>query len=199
MQILPLNARPLAIDHIDLDPLWLAHSLSQPQQPISGHAHRSTNTRQFDLEPLRDLGLKVLDRTSLYLTEGLGLDLTGLSLELQNSWFVYHSRGSSAGPHQHRRSVISGCYYLACDQDSGHIQFHSPCAEFADLPRKTWLPQISPEWSILPEPGTLLIFPSGLSHSVTESHSPCLRICLAWNIWIRGQISCPDQLSDLRL
>ena len=50
-----------------------------------------------------------------------------------------------------------------------------------------------------PKEGRLLIFPSSLEHSVEKKKGSNLRISLAFNVFIKGNIGKEDDLNDLSL
>lgn len=98
------------------------------------------------------------------------------------------SRGAGHALHSHPGSVLSGCFYLDCAEDSPPIVFKDPRAytEFVSYPlAKNRLPtarSLTFEHTQPVHRGMLIMWPSWLAHTVPMSHSTNPRITLAFNL-----------------
>lgn len=103
--------------------------------------------------------------------------------------------------HAHANNFWSGAVVLRCDDPDARLTFlHPNPAARVTLPTRTALdPANSTSWSVPPEPGTLVLFPSWLEHHVPPVRRG-LRVTLAFNVVLTGQLLEPASLqwSDLR-
>lgn len=97
-----------------------------------------------------------------------------------NSWYNIQRKGSSLNAHNHPNSRVSEALYLKTDEYSSNIYFHNanPYQNFECYQNETDL-NYGKYW-IKPKVGTLIFFPSWLTHSgdVNESDE---RICISFN------------------
>jgi|DEB0MinimDraft_10_1074344.scaffolds.fasta_scaffold35042_3 uncharacterized protein (TIGR02466 family) len=90
-------------------------------------------------------------------------------------------------PHKHPNSILSGILYI--QGTSGETWFsreneYAMCEQYdVIIPEKARIIH-----KVKPEPGTLIIFPSNLYHSVTENEGPEDRITISFNSFFRGKI-----------
>jgi hypothetical protein len=95
------------------------------------------------------------------------LDLVGLHLELEESWFNFYQEGDFMYDHQRPTGVVSGIYFYEVPKDSGgDIRFRSPNPL---MHHGVWPQNCNAEFeqfTIAPQVGRLILFPSWLTHSV---------------------------------
>jgi uncharacterized protein (TIGR02466 family) len=110
-----------------------------------------------------------------------------------------HTKGHRAPEHFHGNSIISGIMYLQCDDKSGdltfskpgtHTNFIHPCFV---LDYDDWNINNSLSWTFRPRPGDIFLFPSFLYHRVAESLSDNERYCIAFNIFIKGDLGMKER------
>jgi len=113
--------------------------------------------------------------------------------EITHSWFNVTYPGQSHHKHRHPNSYISGVLFwqyhdsaITFDNDRyNQIEYETDCST----------PLNSNTWSVHPQPGLLLLFPSYQSHSVKPVHEgqeP--RLSLSFDTWLRGDVnSIPNQ------
>lgn len=111
-----------------------------------------------------------------------------VKIYLNNLWININQKSSFNRPHVHPGSILSGTYYVDCDINSGNIVFKHPSMghqyslkedsiiDFTEFNAATW--------SVRPEIGKLIIFPSWLEHYVEPNVSDRERISIAFNIEI---------------
>lgn len=123
-----------------------------------------------------------------------GFRVTGL-------WANALEAGQHHPVHTHANNFWSGAVVLRCGDPGARLTFEHPNpAARAVLPSRTVLdPANSTSWSVPPEPGTLVLFPSWLQHHVPPvRHGD--RVSLAFNAVLTGDLLEPASLqwSDLR-
>jgi hypothetical protein len=88
-------------------------------------------------------------------------------------WTSVHLNGSIHDPHHHKNSAVSGVLYITTPPGSGDIVFYDP---------RGFLPPFGKTVRLQPSPGTLILFPSWLVHSVQPTLSSIPRISLSFNL-----------------
>jgi len=107
-------------------------------------------------------------------------------------WANVNGRGHYNAPHRHNGFDLSGCFYLAqptaTTDSTGIIEF---------LDQRNLTPQVerfggpmfSSSFTLRPEPGQIVIFPSSLMHWVRPNQSDEDRIVIAWNLDIIERVA----------
>ena len=99
-------------------------------------------------------------------------------------WTIINKKGASNDIHTHPNNFLSGAYYVKAPANCGNIVFHDP----RPVPRFRYAitnkPNLfnSSEYSITPQDGLLVLFPSYLEHSVWANESDEERIVISFNI-----------------
>lgn len=120
-------------------------------------------------------------------------------LDICNSWGNITGLGQSIRFHKHSNSYISGSFYLT---EGSAFVFHNFHGEnlFSMMPAMTagqenYRGQQS--FLINPKPGRLILFPSGLHHSVLPSQETKKRYSIAFNTMPVGRIGTPTNIVEL--
>jgi uncharacterized protein (TIGR02466 family) len=155
---------------------------------------------------LSSVDKNVLDRPSFQAVRTLvmqevnayGRDVLGVSKSIEfyitNSWINIHKRGQSAGPHVHHNSLISGVLYLQVTESSGDLVFHRndlsliPFPPSLDLDMDAFNIYNCKTWAYRPKTNDICLFPSVVMHSADFNGSDEERWCLAFNVFVRGDI-----------
>lgn len=128
-------------------------------------------------------------------------------LKITQSWCLkHHERNSEVYPHTHTNSIISGAYYIECDNKSSSLQFKSPSIlarnQFDWNKKKLLLQQQSWLWKnyeIFIKKGMLVLFPSNLEHFVQRSIDKDNRCVLSFNTWFEGEMGDKENLTLLKV
>lgn len=131
----------------------------------------------------------------------------GLDYELRWSlqgWANVNRFGDYHDLHNHPHAYLSGTYYVVVPQDSeklpgrrdrrpGAISFYDPRAQ-ANMTAIKGDPQIEAEYTLLPESGTILLWPAFLHHFVHPNLSREPRISISFNLVLkRSNSHLPEQ------
>jgi uncharacterized protein (TIGR02466 family) len=111
-------------------------------------------------------------------------DETGIdnsNLENSGSWFNIYYQGDYQEKHVHPNSIISAIYILCASVESAKIYFSTPLNEMFYVKYQQQKQQLVQQISCQSIPGTLIVFPSYLPHSVERHDSTELRISLSYN------------------
>ncbi len=107
-------------------------------------------------------------------------------------WANINRFGDYHDLHNHPHSYLSGTYYVAvpesteklpgrADRRPSAISFYDPRAQ-ANMTAIRDDPQVEAEFTLLPEPGTILLWPSFLHHFVHPNLSQQSRISISFNV-----------------
>jgi len=152
-----------------------------------------------DLQPLAD---QVIRKVWGYL-DATGFDCQQVDLHLQRSWPVFSDFGQVVGRHHHPNAHLSAVLYLSgagCG-DEGALCLHAPhqLNEFVpglavglNGPIASDHPFNQTHWTLAPEPGLLVLFPSQLHHSVLENiDEESMRISISFDFVLTARASQP--------
>jgi uncharacterized protein (TIGR02466 family) len=194
-EMMPLFSKPVFVSKLIIDKHVQDYIKDLNFYQMSNALGKLTNnTYVLDEKLLASLKKQVEDNIKSYMHNVLAVD-ESIDFYITNSWVTLHEHGDFAQQHIHSNSVMSGTLYINIPEDDDSLfQFHSPDSHklFGTFQPKvtnynSWN---SRSWSVKPETGTLLIFPSDLSHSTTEMTSKTdNRYCLAFNVFLKGDLS----------
>jgi len=118
---------------------------------------------------------------------------------LTQSWLNYTKPGESHHRHHHTNSLISGVLYVAAERKADGISFFrgSMPQIMVSEERLNWYN--APSWTIPVASGDLVLFPSHLMHGVEQTNGDHIRVSLAFNAFVRGNIGSEESLNSLGL
>jgi uncharacterized protein (TIGR02466 family) len=199
--VIPLFAVPLYTDNIGTDyDLEFLKNVSLYERMESNNGFYSKD--KFILEDPRLKSLKDMIQEHINAFVGYLSISNDAEFYITNSWVVKHIKGDWGPSHYHGNSVISGVYYFDVDPSSGDIVFENRqdnlFGKTLEFDFKEWNIFNSYEWSITPENGNIVLFPSHLSHRIKPSQSD-LRYCLPFNVFVRGKMGSSSLVSTLEI
>lgn len=119
-----------------------------------------------------------------------------IDIYITNSWLMKHNKGDYAHEHSHANSIISGVFYIEVPKMSGNIVFHRASNNISNvmspvvaLKYKNYNRFNSEEHSIKTQNNLLVLFPSNLRHSVPVSLAETPRYCIAFNTFLKGDLT----------
>ena len=120
-------------------------------------------------------------------------------LEISSSWFTKTHKGECSPMHDHKNCVFSAVYYYGdYDDKVANLIFKNPLVNLTsyrlnvDKSNKFNTYDIE----ITPQSGSLLIFPSYVSHKIDVHKSEIPRLSLAFNMVPAGQYGIGDSQAD---
>ena len=118
---------------------------------------------------------------------------------ITQSWLNYTETNQFHHRHQHYNSLISGVFYINCDEQFDKIKFFSDKYEFIRFKLKEFNMYNTSGWSFPVKTGDIVLFPSQLNHMVDIKQGNNLRISLAFNTFIKGEVGEDNNLDKLVL
>lgn len=121
-----------------------------------------------------------------------------VQLVITESWFNKTEKGQTHHRHWHPNSILSGVVYLDSVGDTGRIKFITSQYDTIEYNTNESNLYNSRSWSVTPEPGSMVIFPSNVEHLVEEYQGDTPRISLAFNTFVKGTVNV-DPLTRLSI
>lgn len=121
-----------------------------------------------------------------------------VELYITESWFNKTETGQAHHRHWHPNSILSGIVYFQTEGDSGRTKFLTSQYDTLEYNMISSNIYNSRSWSMIPEVGSMIIFPSNVEHLVEEYTGTVPRISLAFNTFLKGTIN-KDPLVKLRI
>jgi uncharacterized protein (TIGR02466 family) len=115
------------------------------------------------------------------------LELGAADHEITGCWANVAPPGASHRTHSHPNNFLSGVYYVRLPEGADTINFHDPRPQTGILrPPVTALTAYNTDQVVVKvAPGTLLVFPAWLPHSVDPNASGANRISVSFNVMFR--------------
>jgi uncharacterized protein (TIGR02466 family) len=192
--IYPLFSAPVYVNNVGTFARPDVRSLEYSSTMPTGGAYNflsSTDKRVLErpeFEHVREIIMREVDR---YTREVLAVT-RNVEFYITDSWVNIHGRGHSAGAHVHHNSLISGILYLQAAESNGDLVFHRdvlsliPFPPALDLDVDAFNIYNCKSWGYSPRTNDVCLFPSVVSHSVDPNESDEERMCLAFNVFMRG-------------
>lgn len=118
---------------------------------------------------------------------------------ITQSWLNYTEKNQYHHKHAHPNSLVSGVFYINCDEQFDKIKFFKEDYKTIRPEIKTWNLFNSESWWFSVKTGDIILFPSSLTHMVETKEGTNTRISLAFNVFIKGTIGINKELTELHL
>ncbi|MBM09155.1 MAG: hypothetical protein CMF69_06210 [Magnetovibrio sp.] len=154
--------------------------------------YRENNPFELDTPATNWLRSEV-NQTIIEYLKAIGINF---SVDWQiHGWANVNRTGDYHDPHNHPHCYLSGTYYVRIpklpstrrqrsDVRPNHITFYDPRTPF-NMQSIQGDPYIDPEFTVLPEPGLLMLWPASLMHFVHPNLSEQTRVSISFNIILK--------------
>ena len=116
---------------------------------------------------------------------------------ITQSWLNYTEPNQYHHKHAHPNSLVSGVFYINCNEEHDKIKFFNESYKTIKPEIKEWNLWNSESWWFAVKTGDIILFPSSLTHMVETKQGDNTRISLAFNIFIKGTIGVNKSLTEL--
>ena len=207
------------VDMLDMFSIPLIHcELDEDTSELRQCTDYVLNTNQVDVDEYKtfeksglketfDFEFRVLEQfpkmkqmfthiSNRLIKEGLNYDN---ELEISSSWFTKTHKGESSPMHDHKNCVFSAVYYYGdYDDKVGNLIFKNPIVNLTSYRLNVGKSNKFNTYDIeiTPQAGSLLIFPSYVSHKIDVHKSDIPRLSLAFNMVPVGQYRIGDSQAD---
>jgi uncharacterized protein (TIGR02466 family) len=147
---------------------------------VLGWHSQDTLHQQPEFQSLMQIVMTQVQEVAVFLK----WDLQKISLYVTTCWAIANPTHASNSVHNHPNSILSGVYYIQVPEDSGNIFFCDPrpASQMLIPPGQESTPWTLSRVTYRSVPGTLLLFPSWLTHGVEPNNSNGERIAISFNI-----------------
>lgn len=161
---------------------------------------RSEDTQVLEAPEMESLRAIIQDHINRYAWRAISAD-PKFTFYITQSWTNYTRPSEAHHRHMHTNSLISGSLYIQAKNDVDGICFHrNSAAHVQILVSNEHLNEYNaPVQCFSVGTGDLVLFPSSLVHSVEQTTGDHLRISLAFNAFVKGELGAPDRLNNLTL
>ena len=118
---------------------------------------------------------------------------------ITQSWLNYTETNQYHHKHQHPNSLVSGVFYINCNEEFDKIKFFNEKYQTIKPEVKDWNIWNSESWWFSVKTGDIILFASSLTHMVETKQGDNTRISLAFNVFIKGKIGNNINLTELHL
>ena len=118
---------------------------------------------------------------------------------ITQSWLNYTETNQFHHKHAHPNSLVSGVFYINCDNKFDKIKFFNDSYKTIKPEIKDWNIWNSESWWFSVKTGDVILFPSSLTHMVETKEGTNIRISLAFNVFIKGTVGNNKNLTELIL
>ena len=207
------------VDMLDMFSIPLIHcELDEDTSELRQCTDYVLNTNQVDVDEYKtfeksglketiDFEFRVLEQfpkmkqmfthiSNRLIKEGLNYDN---ELEISSSWFTKTHKGEQSPMHDHKNCVFSAVYYYGdYDDKVANLIFKNPIVNLTSYRLNVGKSNKFNTYDIeiTPQSGSLLIFPSYVSHKIDVHKSDIPRLSLAFNMVPVGQYGIGDSQAD---
>ena len=118
---------------------------------------------------------------------------------ITQSWINYNDENQYHHIHSHPNSYLSGVFYINADEHIDSINFNNQRYSTIEPVIKNFNIWNSKDWWFPVKTGMLIMFPSSTTHNVFQKKDSNLRISLAFNTFVKGNIGSNVRLNELKL
>ena len=118
---------------------------------------------------------------------------------ITQSWLNYTETNQYHHKHQHPNSLVSGVFYINCNEEHDKIKFFNDTYKTIKPEVKDWNIWNSETWWFSVKTRDVILFPSSLTHMVETKQGDNTRISLAFNVFIKGTFGNNENLTELVL
>jgi uncharacterized protein (TIGR02466 family) len=189
----PLFSKPIFKTYVDLESL----DLSNVKWAQNYNNWISDNQRIIEQPEFEKIAEQVYHNVCEYFY-GVMRASNDVEIYITESWLNKTEKGQVHHRHWHPNSILSGIVYLQGDPTSGRTSFITSQFDTLEYTIEESNLYNSRTWSVDPEVGSMLVFPSNVEHLVEEYLGEEPRITMSFNTFIRGDIN-KDPLLQLSI
>ncbi len=158
----------------------------------------SNNNYILNNKEFKNLKQEIDSRVQDYFSKILS-NTNSISPYITQSWLNYTETNQYHHKHAHPNSLVSGVFYINCDEKFDKIKFFNDKYKTIKLEVKEWNVWNSETWWFPVKTGDIILFPSSLTHMVETKEGDNTRISLAFNVFIKGTVGVNKNLTELIL
>lgn len=194
---------PVPIFHTELDREFTEKELNFCKNQINDandNIGNNTSNNNYLLEEkeLKDIKNFIEKNIKVYM-DNIVCPADDTQVYITQSWINYNGKNQFHHEHSHPNSYISGVLYIKADETIDSINFTNRQHSFIQPLIKNYNIWNSKEWWYPVKSKKLIIFPSSVTHNVFQKNDSNIRISLAFNTFVKGNIGSNVRLNELKL
>jgi uncharacterized protein (TIGR02466 family) len=142
----------------------------------------------------KELDLKVQDYFDTVISSA-----NNIKPYITQSWLNYTEKNQYHHKHSHPNSLVSGVFYINCNEEFDKIKFFKNDYQTIKPEIKEYNFWNSESWWFSVKTGDVIMFPSSLTHMVETRQGDNTRISLAFNVFIKGTVGYNTNSTELIL
>ena len=179
----PVGQKKLSIDNKSIEEYALSiQSKAIGRQKSMRNGWQSNNVDDTILNPLKSEILNYTKEYKSYLK-------IRCSFRIDNMWININNNAGMNVEHRHPGAILSGVYYVKCNDTNGNLFFSNPNPVEYDWGNDNSIYEdihdnivASDNWNFVPKEGDLYLFPSWAKHGVISNTSNNNRISISFNL-----------------
>ena len=202
--IYPLFSSPVYTSTIDsLSAKNINHiTTSKFKRTLNNDGNISLDIFVLDSPKLKELRSQVINHIDTYFYDVIKVK-KNIKFKLLNSWIMQHLPKDFGPSHGHNNSLFSGTVYIKTSKNCGAIKFyHNVRDNFSQtisLNYEEYNIYNSSSFYFEPIDGLVILFPSYLTHEILPNLSEDSRYCVAFNIFVEGELGDFGTINTLSL
>jgi uncharacterized protein (TIGR02466 family) len=194
---------PVPIFHTELDREFTEKELNFCKNQINDandNIGNNTSNNNYLLEEkeLKDIKNFIEKNIKVYM-DNIVCPADDTQVYITQSWINYNGQNQFHHEHSHPNSYISGVLYIKADEIIDSINFTNRQYSFIQPLIKNYNIWNSKDWWYPVKSKKLIIFPSSVTHNVFQKNDSNIRISLAFNTFVKGNIGSNVRLNELKL
>jgi len=194
---------PVPIFHTELDREFTEKELNFCKNQINDandNIGNNTSNNNYLLEEkeLKDIKNFIEKNIKVYM-DNIVCPADDTQVYITQSWINYNGQNQFHHEHSHPNSYISGVLYIKADEIIDSINFTNRQHSFIQPLIKNYNIWNSKDWWYPVKSKKLIIFPSSVTHNVFQKNDSNIRISLAFNTFVKGNIGSNVRLNELKL
>lgn len=194
---------PVPIFHTELDREFTEKELNFCKNQINDandNIGNNTSNNNYLLEEkeLKDIKNFIEKNIKVYM-DNIVCPADDTQVYITQSWINYNGKNQFHHEHSHPNSYISGVLYIKADETIDSINFTNRQHSFIQPLIKNYNIWNSKDWWYPVKSKKLIIFPSSVTHNVFQKNDSNIRISLAFNTFVKGNIGSNVRLNELKL
>ena len=194
IEIFPLFSKVVCVKQTNIDCEKILKTIDE-KTSVSGKPNSqtkkyltlaSTNNKVLDQIKYKDLKKEIMKEFYYYAHDVL--NYKNNKFKMTTSWFTKSDAGQESSYHNHNNCMFSGCLYLKINDNSGGINFNNYENFRFQLIATKYDMLNARDYTIKPQTGTIVFFPSEMHHKILQNESNEERVSLAFNFLPVGHI-----------
>jgi uncharacterized protein (TIGR02466 family) len=157
---------------------------------------RSRDTQVLEASEMHGLKAAVIEHINLFARKVISPHPKH-AFYITQSWFAFTQPGQSHFRHRHANSLISGTLYIYAKKEVDGICFYRDTPAQILVSDEHCNPYNARMHRVNVDVGDLILFPSTLLHEVEPTTGGHIRVSLAFNAFVKGELGSEQRLNRL--